>query len=64
MTITIQRLSSGYYHIRGEGPCNWAQPPRWPCSEDVLRQHAFPEASEPFLRAAVTLSQQAEGSAP
>lgn len=52
MTISAKRLASGYWHIRGDGPCNWAQPPTWPCSESVLREHAFPEASEAFIRAA------------
>lgn len=47
--LEIRRLESGYYHIRGRGPCNWAQPPHWPCSTEVLRAHAFPEASEQFL---------------
>lgn len=50
MIITVKRMESGYYHIRGRGPCNWAQPPHWPCSERVLRAHAFPEASEEFLK--------------
>ena len=26
MDIKIKRLPSGYYHLRGTGPCNWAQP--------------------------------------
>lgn len=47
--ITIKKLES-YWHVRGKGPCNWAQPPTWPCSETVLRSHAFPEASERFIR--------------
>lgn len=50
--ISVKRLESGYYRIRGVGPCNWSQPPYWPCSEDVLRQHAMPEASDEFVRAA------------
>jgi hypothetical protein len=53
MKIIVQKLSSGYYHIRGDGPLNWAQPPIWPCDYDSLREHAFPEASEEFLRAAI-----------
>ena len=52
--MTIKRLESGYYHIRGNGPCEWAQPPTWPCSETVLREHVFPEASERFIRDALT----------
>lgn len=27
MAISVRRLSSGYWHIRGVGPCNYAQPP-------------------------------------
>jgi len=49
--FTVRKLSSGYYHIRGVGVCNWAQPSHWPCHEDTLRASAFPEASEDFLRA-------------
>jgi hypothetical protein len=54
--IRVQRLSSGYYHVRGRGPCNWAQPPWWPCDEKTLRDHAFPGASEEFIRSAVRLA--------
>lgn len=53
MTITVTRLDSGYVHLRGRGPCNWAQPPHWPCDEATLRAHAFPQASEAFIRAAL-----------
>jgi len=51
--ISVKKLSTGYYHIRGQGPCNWAQPPYWPCSEEVLRAHAFPEAAEYFIQEAL-----------
>lgn len=54
--ITVRRLDSGYWHVRGVGPCNWAQPKTWPCSEDELRQSAFPQASEAFIRAALRLA--------
>lgn len=53
MTITTRRLESGYWHVRGQGPCNWSQPPHWPCDEATLRKHAFPEASEEFISAAL-----------
>lgn len=45
--ITIYRLSSGYYHARGRGPCEWAQ---WP--DDRLPEDGefFPKASEDFRR--------------
>ena len=51
--MTIKRLSSGFYHIRGNGPCEWTQPPDWPCSEQVIRKHSFPQASESFIQAAI-----------
>ena len=55
--ITVKRLhtAGGYYHIRGVGPCNWAQPPCWPCDERTLRRHAFPEASEEFVQECLVL---------
>ncbi len=56
MNITIKQLSTGAWHIRGNGPCNWTQPPTWPCDEATIRAHAFPEASEEFLREVATLA--------
>lgn len=53
MKITTERLSSGYWHIRGDGPCNFAQPETWPCSEQSLRDASFPEACEEFIRSAI-----------
>ena len=53
MKIKIKKLESGYFHIRGRGPCNWAQPPSWPCSEHVLREHMFPGASREFIDSAI-----------
>lgn len=50
-TVTVKRLSSGYYHLRGVGPCNWAQPQAWPCAESDLEDAFFGEAGEPFRRA-------------
>lgn len=50
-TFTVKRLSSGYVHLRGVGPCNWAQPQNWPCSDDELEAAFFHEAGEPFRRA-------------
>jgi len=55
MRITVRRLDSGYWHLRGRGPCNWAQPPVWPCDEKTLRQHAFAQASEEFIRDAMRM---------
>ena len=55
MKITVKRLTSGYYYIRGEGVCNWAQSQTWPCSEEVLREHSFQEPSEAFIHGAMAM---------
>lgn len=59
MKILVNQLESGWWHIRGAGPCNWTQPPCWPATEDQIKSHAFSEASEEFLRAAATASAEA-----
>lgn len=59
--ITVKQLPSGYYHIRGVGPCNWAQPEFWPCAEYELRASAFPQASDDFIRAALKAAERTEG---
>ena len=46
MKITIEKLPSGYYHIRGEGPCNWAQVENLPCSKDDLMAGNFQGGDE------------------
>lgn len=52
-TITWKQLESGYWLIRGQGPCEYSQPPRWPAGDaDFIRLHAHPEASEQFVNAA------------
>ena len=51
--ITARQLPSGYWHVRGRGPCNYSQPPHWPCDEQTLRANAHPEASDEFLRTAI-----------
>jgi hypothetical protein len=61
MTITVRKLSSGYYHIRGQGVCNWAQPQVWPCDEATLRAAAFPEASEQFIGATILAALEVAG---
>ena len=48
--ITVKRLSTGYMMLQGDGPCEWAQIPEWPCSKAVLREHTFAEASARFRR--------------
>ena len=52
--ITARELSSGFWFIEGDGPCEWAQPPSWPCDEATLRAHCHPAASELFIRDALT----------
>jgi len=54
--IIVKKLTTGYWHLRGYGICNWAQPPTWPCDEETLRAHAFPEASEQFIQDCLMLS--------
>lgn len=44
--LTFKRLSSGYWHIRGSGPCEWCQPDAWPHCSDF---NFFPEASDTFM---------------
>lgn len=64
MNLRIKRLDSGYYHIRGQGPCNWAQPPTWPCSEQVLLAHTFGEAGNEFRAATFKALNEISGSNP
>lgn len=52
--VSEKTLSSGWVHLRGSGPCNFAQPRRFPCSDDDLEASFFPEASESFRRAVRT----------
>ena len=54
--IRLKQLSTGHWHIRGDGPCNWAQVPNWPTTADELRKHAFPGASTQFLQETTDLS--------
>ena len=61
MDIQIRRLPSGYWHIRGRGPCNWTQPPSWPCDENMLREYAFPQASDEFLRVVLIAARKEQG---
>jgi hypothetical protein len=47
--LSVKKLESGYFHIRGIGTCNWAQVPYLPCSEQILRRCAFHEAGKEFI---------------
>lgn len=59
--LEVRQLPSGYWHVRGQGVVNYAQPPSWPCSEEMLRASAHPEASETFIAAAVAAANAMEG---
>lgn len=48
--IVIRELTTGYWHARGNGPCNWAQ---WPTGTVLTDDAFFPEAGLVF-RAALT----------
>ena len=48
--LTIKPIDNGYYHIRGRGPCNWCQPPRWPATREEIDESMFPEAGAEFRR--------------
>lgn len=54
--MRAKELGTGYWHIRGQGPCDWTQPPYWPCSEEMIREHAFCQAGEMFLEEVIALS--------
>lgn len=56
--ITIRKIDSGYWHVRGRGPCEWTQPARWPASESEIRESAFPQASEKFLLRVIALAKE------
>lgn len=60
MRIRVHQLPSGYWHVRGDGPEEWAQPPTWPCDEATLRSHAALEASGRFIRAALAAARSEE----
>lgn len=55
--VTAKQLPSGFWLVRGSGPCEWSQPPFWPCDERTLRDYAFPEASEGFIHEAARASE-------
>lgn len=60
--LTWKQLPTGYWHVRGLGPCNWTQPPDWPVADmEYLRLHAHPEVSEVFIRVARDVAKQMGG---
>jgi hypothetical protein len=58
MTITIKRLSSGYFVIAGENSNDWTQVPSWPCSMETIARHAFAYATVEFIRRAFDLAKE------
>ena len=46
--LHIKRLSTGYVQIHGTGICEWAQVPRWPCSDEELDSGFFTHSSDDF----------------
>ena len=44
-----QITGSNWWHIRGNGPCNWAQlPPNMPVHPSQLDEYTFAEAGDEF----------------
>lgn len=60
--LSIRRLETGFWLIRGRGPCNWAQVRRWPCTRFELEEGTFHEAGDRF-RAQVERARVQEGEA-
>lgn len=56
--ISVRKLSTGYFIVEGDGPCEWAQPPCWPCDETTLLTHTFPQASAEFFNEALRRSER------
>ncbi len=59
MRITVRKMSSGAYHIKGEGPCNWSTVPEWPCSRETIRQCGDLAACREFLDDAARAAEEA-----
>jgi hypothetical protein len=52
MKITVIKLPTDWWHIRGTGPYDWAQVPFWPCDRECIKRNAWPAASEEFIDSA------------
>jgi hypothetical protein len=59
-TLRIKRLSTGAWHVRGNGPCEWAQFASWPPSDADLVTGVFPEASQKFRDQIATIIRDGE----
>ena len=51
MRLTITELETGFIRIQGEGPCNWWQGERFPCSLDEMDGGFFDGCSGEFQQA-------------
>ncbi len=58
--LSVRRLSTGYWHLRGDGPLNWSQPSTWPCLEQELRDAACPGACDEFIQACFGMEERKE----
>ena len=47
MPIRVKRLSTGYWHARGNGPCEWAQ---WSVTGALTEDAFFAQASDRFRK--------------
>lgn len=57
--ITINKLTSGWFLIHGDGPCEYTQVPYWPCClPEKLFDGAHPEASKNFLKKVELLAEK------
>lgn len=52
ISLRVVKLSSGFFRVRGNGPCEFGQYSSWPpLDERALLEETFPEASESFREA-------------
>jgi len=60
MNIKVKKLSSGCFHITGEGPCNWSTVKKWPCHKDTVRECADLAVCDEFINDATRLAIETE----
>ena len=49
--LTVKRLASGYWLVKGRGQCNWGQYDRWPAPPEEQARGTFAGASLEFRQA-------------
>ena len=49
--VSVRQLESGYWYVRGRGPCNWAQLLRWPTDLKSAKTASFYETGLTFITA-------------